>query len=54
MLPALPDDELRAWLALARCPTLTADALRPALARAGSAAAAVEAPHAWFTPAVAA
>jgi DNA processing protein len=41
MLPALPDDERRAWLALARCPSLTADVLRPALVDAGSACAVV-------------
>lgn len=54
MLPALPDDELRAWLALARCPALTADVLRPALATAGSACELAASPRAWFTPALAA
>jgi DNA processing protein len=52
MHPALPDDELRAWLALARCPSLTADLLRPALAATGSARQVVASPRAWFTPAI--
>jgi DNA processing protein len=54
MLPALPDDELRAWLALARCPALTADLLRPALAATGSAREVVATPRPWFTTAIAA
>jgi DNA processing protein len=54
MPPALPDDELRAWLALARCPALTADLVRPALAAAGGAVAVLRAPRAWFQPAIAA
>jgi DNA processing protein len=45
MPPALSAPELRAWLTLARCPSLTSTLLEPALAQAGSAAALVAAPR---------
>jgi DNA processing protein len=48
MFTDLPLHERRAWLALARCPSLTASALGPALAQAGGAAALVAGPRAWL------